>query len=195
MPSDYAFYYLTQPGGIMFLVALLFGPIVLVRLVARTSYIQVGIRRLLLAHSAVLVATVVLATLEAISIGREKLAAGHVAQEAFVNWLASGVLYLAVLMYVFTLAFASFIVLPFYVWCVSRSRGTLVSLATLGVVCAMTVASLAVAFPSNQWAQTHPVQEFVAALSSIGVGAVVVCVAFGVGARAPVFCAPIDNST
>lgn len=186
MAPDFAVYYLTQPSGLAFQMALVLIPLILLRIIAPVAFARIGFRRMAFGHAAVAVVTFALAFIEALSLGLSKVALGHVPASETASWIAGTSVYMFVLMYIFTLTFASLIVAPLTVWLFKRNAQSLLTLAAVGCVTAVLIASLAVAFPSNNWAESHPVQEFFAILSSsIGLGALLVPVAFGLGAQLP----------
>lgn len=195
MPSDFAFYYLTQPLGILFQLALLVVPVLLLRAAAPTSFRKVGFRRIAQGYGGVALVTLCLAFFEAFTLGRSKVALGHIPADTFATWVSSSVLYLFVLMFIFTLLFTSFLVAPITIWFGSRNRATLPAIVMVGVVVAVLVAALSAAFPSNEWARAHPFGEFWQVLSSIGIGVILVPFGFGLGARLPVRQAVGENAT
>lgn len=185
MPTDFAVYYLTQPFGLAMQFALLVVPAVLLRLVAPISFAKVGFRRVAFGQLAVAVATLLLSALSAYSIGSTKVELGHIKSTEFASWVAGNSVYLFVLTYVFALAFASLVLVPFCVWLSRKNKASLARLLGLGIALTVGLAVLAVVFPSNEWGREHPFQLFISTLSSLGVGVLVVCLAFGVGARLP----------
>lgn len=195
MPTDFAFYYLTQPLGVLFQMALLLVPVLLLRAVAPAAFRKVGFRRIALGFGGVALVTLCLAFFEAFTLGRSKVALGHIPADTFVGWVGNSTLYLFVLMFIFTLAFTSLLVAPITIWFASRNRATLPAVVMVGVVVAILVAALFAFFPANDWARAHPFGAFWEFLSSIGVGAIVVPFAFGVGARLPVRQAVGENAT
>lgn len=185
MASDYAVHYLTQPTGIAFLLALVLFPAWVLSAVAGVPFRKIGWKRVLMGHASVAVALLLLGLAEAHSVLQEKIAAGHVSSELFGSWLVNGTLYMAVVFYPVALFYLALLVLPFTLWRVHRGGVTLGALAVLGIISAFVIAALSAAFPSNLWASENPAKEFAAILSSIGLAAFFICVAFGIGLRAP----------
>lgn len=185
MPTDLAVYYLTQPFGLMAQVGLLAVPLLILRFVVPSAFARVGFRRLFFGHVAVAVGVFALSAYAAISIGRSKLALGHIQQAEFYRWAAGNSIYLFVLTYLFALAFASLILVPLTVWLFRSDRATVVTFAALGIALAFCSGLLSVAFPGNEWGRMHPLELFASTLSSYGLGILVVCVAFAGGARLP----------
>ena len=195
MPTDFAVYYLTQPFGLATQFALLVVPAALLRLVAPISFAKVGFRRVAFGQLAVAVATFLLSALSAYSIGSTKVELGHIKSTEFASWVAGNSVYLFVLAYVFALTFASLVLVPFCVWLSRKNKASLARLLGLGIALTVGLAVLAVVFPSNEWGREHPFQLFISTLSSLGVGVLAVCLAFGVGARLPMRSALPHNAT
>ncbi len=195
MPSDFAFYYLTHPLGICLQLALLLVPVLLLRAVAPASFRMLGFRRITMGYATVALATFGLAFVEAFTLGRNKVALGHIPADTLVGWVSNSTLYLFVLIFIFTLLFTSLLVAPITIWFASRNRATLPALIVVGIVVAIFFAVLSVVFPVNDWARTHPIGAFFEMLSSIGVGVVIVPLAFGIGARLPLRQAMGENAT
>jgi hypothetical protein len=195
MATDFAVYYLTQPFGLAMQLALLVVPAVLLRLVAPVSFFKLGFRRVAFGHLAVAVVTFLLSAISAYSIGRSKVHLGHIKSTELATWAAGNSVYLFVLSYVFALVFASFVLVPFCVWLSRKNKASLAALLGLGVSLTIGLAVLITAFPSNNWGREHPVALFMSTLSSLGVGILAVCLAFGVGARLPMRSAVTPNST
>jgi hypothetical protein len=195
MPSDFAFYYLTRPFGICLQFALLFLPVLLLRAVAPVSFRKIGLLRFALGYAAVSLATVGLAFFKAFTLGRSKVALGHIPADSLVSWVGSSTIYLFVLIFIFTLVFTSLVVAPVTIWFASRNRATLPAVVAIGIAAAVLVAALAVLFPANEWASTHRAGEFFAILSSVGVGIVLVPLAFGLGAGLPIRRSTGENAT
>jgi len=185
MAPDFAVYYLTRPSGIAFQLALILIPLLLLRVIAPTAFARVGFRRLGFGHAAVAILTFLLALIEASTLGSSKAPLGHVPTSEASSWILGTGLYMFVLMYILALAYASFVVAPATVWLFKRNSQSLLVLAKVGCAVAVLIASIAVVFPRNSWAKAHPVGEFLAALSSVGLGAVLVPIAFGLGAQIP----------
>jgi len=195
MPTDFAVYYLTQPFGLAMQLALLVVPAVLLRLAAPNSFAKLGFRRVAFGQLAVAVATFLLSAVSAYSLGRTKVQLGHIESAEFTGWVASSSVYLFVLTYVFALAFASLVLVPFCVWLSRKNKASLARLLGLGGALAVGLAVLTVVFPSNEWGREHPFGLFISTLSSLGVGTLTVCLAFGIGARLPMRSAMPHNAT
>ena len=195
MPTDFAFYYLTQPLGLAMQIALLVVPAVLLRLAAPISFAKFGFRRVAFGQLAVTVATFLLSALSVYSLGRTKVQLGHIKSTELTSWVAVNSVYLFVPTYVFALAFASLVLLPFCVWLSRKNKADLPRLLGLGVALAVGFAVLTVIFPSNEWGREHPFGLFTSTLSSLGVGTLAICLAFGVGARLPMRSALPQNAT
>ncbi len=195
MPSDFAYYYLTRPLGICLQLALLLAPALLLRAAAPLAFRKVGFVRIAFGYAAVALATLGLAFFEAFTLGRSKVALGHIPADTLAGWVGNATVYLFVLMFIFTLLFTSLVVAPITVWFASRNRATLLAVVTVGIAVAVLVAVLSVVFPANDWANTHRAGEFFAILSSIGVGIVLVPLAFGLGARLPIRGLKGENAT
>jgi len=195
MPSDFAYYYLTRPLGICLQLALLLAPALLLRAAAPVAFRKVGFVRIALGYATVALATLGLAFVEAFTLGRSKVALGHIPAATLAGWVGHSTVYLFVLMFVFTLLFTSLLVAPITVWLASRNRATLLAVVMVGIAVAVLVAAVSVVFPANEWASTHRVGEFFAILSSIGVGIVLVPLAFGLGARLPIRRPTGENAT
>ena len=185
MPTDFAVYYLTQPFGLMAQAGLLVVPLLILRFVVPNAFARLGVRRLFFGHLAVAVGVFALSAYAAISIGRSKLELGHIQQVEFYSWVAGNSVYLFVLAYVFALAFASLVLVPLSIWLFRSGRASVVTFAVLGIALAFCLGLLSVAFPGNEWGRTHPLELFASTLSSLGLGILVVCVAFAGGARLP----------
>ncbi|MCV2371396.1 hypothetical protein [Roseateles oligotrophus] len=195
MPTDFAVYYLTQPFGIAMQFALLVVPAVILRVIAPIPFAKVGFRRVAFGQLAVAVVTFLLSALSAYSIGSTKVELGHIKSTELASWFAANSVYLFVLTYVFALAFASLVLVPFCVWLSCKSKASLANLLGLGIALSIGIAVLAVAFPSNEWGHENPFQLFLSTLSSLGIGVLVVCLAFGVGAHLPMRSALPHNAT
>jgi hypothetical protein len=195
MASDFAVYYLTQPFGLAMQFALLIVPAVLLRLVARDSFSKLGFRHVAFGQLAVAVVTFLLSAFSAYSIGRSKVDLGHIKSTELTTWVTGNSVYLFVLTYVFALAFTSLVLVPFCVWLSRNDKASLAMLLGLGVALTVGLAALTVAFPSNDWGRQHSVALFMSTLSSLGIGILAVCLAFGVGARLPMRSAPTHNAT
>jgi hypothetical protein len=195
MPTDFAVYYLTRPFGLALQLALLVVPAVLLRLVAPVAFAKVGFRRVAFGHLAVAVATFLLSALSAYSIGSTKVELGHIKRPEFASWVTGNSVYLFVLTYIFALALASLVLVPLCVWLSRKNKASLARLLALGIALAICLATLTVLYPSNEWGREHPFQLFVSTCSSLGVGVLTVCLAFGVGAQLPMRNAPPCNAT
>jgi hypothetical protein len=165
------------------------------RAVAPSAFRKVGFRRIALGFGGVALATLGLAFFEAFTLGRSKVAQGHIPADAFLGWVGSSTLYLFVLMFIFTLALTSLLVAPMTIWFANRNKATLPAVVMVGVIVALFVAALMAFFPANDWARAHPLRAFWEFLSSTGVGAILVSLAFGLGARLPVRQAVGENAT
>ena len=195
MATDFAVYYLIQPFGLAMQLALLVVPAVLLRLFAPASFLRLGFRRVAFGQLAVVIVTFVLSALSAYSLGLSKVELGHIKSTELTSWAAGNSVYLFVLSYVFALAFASLVLVPFCVWLARNNEASLLKLLGLGVALAVGLAVLTVVFPSNVWGQENPFGLFMSTLSSLGVGTVAVCLAFGIGAHLPMRSAVSHNAT
>lgn len=185
MPTDFVVYYLTQPLGIFFQAGLIVIPLFLLRFFFPGSFAPLGFRRLLFAHMAVAVGVFVLAAYSAFTLGRDKLSLGHVQDAEFNNWVAGNSVYLFVLFYVVALVFASLVLVPLCVWLFRFRRASVAAFAAVGVVVALLSSLVSVVMPGNEWGRSHPFELFLSTLASFGLGAIVVCLCFAVGARLP----------
>lgn len=185
MPTDFAVYYLTQPLGLIFQAGLIAIPLLFLRFSFPTAFALLGFRRLLLAHLSVAVGVFVLAAYSAFAIGRDKLALGHIQEAEFNKWVAGNSVYLFVLTYVVALVFASIVLVPLCVWLFRSRRASVVTFAAIGVAVALLLSLLAVVIPGNEWGRAHPYELFFSTLASVGLGVLVVCVCFAIGARLP----------
>jgi hypothetical protein len=195
MPTDFAVYYLTQPFGLAMQLALLVTPALLLRFVAPIPFAKLGFRRVAFGHLAVAITTFILSALSAYSIGSTKVELGHIKSAELATWVTGNSVYLFVLMYVFSLAFVSLVLVPFCVWLACKNKASLTRLLALGVALTAGLSVLTVVFPSNEWGHKHPFQLFVSIVSSLGVGISAVCLAFGIGARLPMRSSVLHNAT
>jgi hypothetical protein len=185
MATDFAVYYLTQPLGLLVQLALLLGPLAVMRIACPKVFVSIGFRRLMFAQLAVAVVVFLLAAWSAYSIGSSKVEQGHIPRTELYSWVAANSVYLFVLGYIFALVFASFVLTPLCLWLVWHQKGSLLLFAAFGAGAALVLAALAIAFPGNEWGRTHKPELFASTLASTGFSTFLICIAFAYGAGLP----------
>ncbi len=184
MPSDFLYYYLVEPSGIVFQLALFIVPLIIFKFAA-PSNCSIGSLRMLFGYLGITLATLIMSLIQAYLMGQSKVNLGHIATNELSSWVFSSTLYLFVLLLWVVLFFTSLILVPSTLWLSKKSRASISTLILLAISITTVLGLLSIIFPVNNWAQSHRLQVFLETFKSMGLYILVLVVAFGLGLRLP----------
>ena len=181
MPSDWLFYWLTRPGGLLLIGMAIGVPFLVWRMTLGPKYAPIGSKPLALAYLYAGIGLVTMAFGASYSEFSDRVAGGLLPEAQRWSIVPGWTIYMTVLSLVLVLPLLGLIAVPVGASLLKRARLTLRNIGFCALVAWLALASLFWALPGNEWQRTHRLESFLTSSKGLLPGIFLVALPFMLG--------------